>query len=126
MSKHSVLFTIGSVMAIMLVLDGVYLAINGKAFRELIKTVQGSPMQIRIESVVACYILLALGVYYFIIRTNMSPWDAFLLGIFVYGVYDTTTYALLKSWRLDMAIMDMVWGGILFASTTFIYRRFIG
>jgi uncharacterized membrane protein len=125
MSKLSVVFTVGILMAIMLLLDGVYLTIMGKSFRTLIQTVQGSPMQIRVESVIACYIILGLGLYYFIIRTNAPILDAFLLGIFVYGVYDTTTYALLKSWRLDMAVMDMVWGGILFASTTYLYRRLI-
>jgi uncharacterized membrane protein len=44
--------------------------------------------------------------------------DAFLLGIVIYGVYETTSYALLKKWKLSIVLMDTLWGGVLFGLTT--------
>jgi uncharacterized membrane protein len=38
-----------------------------------------------------------------------------LFGFSVYGVYDMTTLAVFKKWDIKLAIIDMVWGGFLFA-----------
>jgi uncharacterized membrane protein len=46
--------------------------------------------------------------------------EAFLLGIVIYGVYETTNYALFKNWSILTVFMDTLWGGILFASTCYI------
>ena len=34
----------------------------------------------------------------FILKDKKSVFDAFLLGIVIYGVYDTTTHAIFKKW----------------------------
>ena len=44
--------------------------------------------------------------------------DAFLLGIVIYGVYESTNYAILKNWNIKAVALDTLWGGILFALTT--------
>jgi uncharacterized membrane protein len=67
-----------------------------------------------------CYIFLIFGINYFIIKPHKSVSDAFLLGIIIYGVYETTNYALFKNWSMLTVIMDTLWGGILFAVTTYI------
>jgi uncharacterized membrane protein len=43
-----------------------------------------------------------------------------ILGFVIYGVYETTTYALLKKWKLQTVMIDTLWGGILFGLTTMI------
>ena len=67
-----------------------------------------------------CYIFLIIGINYFIIKPRKSVTDAFLLGIVIYGVYETTNYALFKKWSLLTVFMDTLWGGVLFAATTYI------
>jgi uncharacterized membrane protein len=42
-----------------------------------------------------------------------------MLGIIIYGVYETTTYATLQKWKLETVVKDTLWGGILFYLTTF-------
>lgn len=69
---------------------------------------------------VACYLLLVAGLYYFIILPKRPPLDAFYLGIFVYGVYDTTNLATFDKWRPELALVDTLWGGTLFATTTYV------
>jgi uncharacterized membrane protein len=71
-----------------------------------------------------CYILLVVGINYFIIKPRKSISDAFLLGIIIYGVYETTNLTLFKNWSILTVIIDTLWGGILFAATTYIVNLF--
>jgi len=63
---------------------------------------------------------LVAGLHYFIISQHKSIKDAFFLGIVIYGVYETTSYALLEKWPAQAMLIDTLWGGILFALTTYI------
>lgn len=100
--------------------DFVYLNIIKNYFLNQIKMVQGSEPKINYLGVVLCYIFLIVGINYFIIKPRKSINDAFLLGIVIYGVYETTNYALLKNWSFFTVIIDTLWGGFLFAFTTYI------
>jgi uncharacterized membrane protein len=82
--------------------------------------VQGIEPKINYLGVALCYIFLITGINYFIIKPNKSVSEAFLLGIIIYGVYETTNYALFKNWSILTVLIDTLWGGILFASTTYI------
>jgi uncharacterized membrane protein len=90
-------------------------------FIEQISLVQGSPIQLNWIAAIMCYIILVCGLYYFIIRDKRSIFDAFILGILVYGVYETTNMAIIKQWKYQTVIVDMLWGGILFATTTYLF-----
>jgi uncharacterized membrane protein len=110
------LFTCGLYL---LLLDGIFLYfIVGPLFQQQIKDVQHSSLKMNIVGAIASYSFLIGGLYYFIIQKHKSVVEAFLLGFFVYGVYETTTYALLKDWRFQTVCIDTLWGGILFALTT--------
>jgi len=107
--------------AILLVsIDFVYLKIIQDYFGSQIQRVQGSPLKINFLGAALCYILLIVGINYFIIKPRKSVSDAFLLGVIIYGVYETTNYALFKNWSILTVIIDTLWGGLLFASTTYI------
>ena len=102
---------------ILLLLDSVYLSWNRKFLESHMKTVQGEDMQIKTWSLIVCYIVIILGLYYFIIFPKRCSADAFLLGVFVYGVYETTNYSVLNRWSFDLVLLDTLWGGVLFALT---------
>lgn len=110
---------------ILVILDSIYLNLIKGHFSALIKNIQGTPLVLNMWSYVSiavCYIFLITGLNYFIIKPNRSIQDAFLLGLVIYGVYETTNYALFKDWTLFTVIVDTLWGGILFALTTYIVR----
>jgi len=109
----------------MLALDFVYLSINKEKFENQVINIQRVIMQIRTPPVVLCYALLIIGLGYFIIRPHRSPLEAFLLGIVIYGVFDTTNSAMFKKWSYSLALMDTLWGGILMATTTQLVYMFI-
>lgn len=106
--------------------DFVYLSIIKDYFINQIKLVQGSEPKVNFLGVALCYIFLVAGINYFIIKPRKSVNDAFLLGIVIYGVYETTNYALLKNWSIFTVIMDTLWGGTLFAFTTYIVNMLRG
>lgn len=109
---------------ILLVLDSIFIYMNSGLFKRQIMDVQKSPLQINMVGGVFSYIFLIWGLNYFILREHRSVLDAFILGLVIYGVYETTTYALLKNWHIRTVITDTLWGGVLFGATTFLVRRF--
>ena len=109
---------------ILLVVDALYLSIIGQDYGNMIKRIQGKDMKINLLGAVLCYVVMTLGLNYFILsEKNKKVKDlclkAFILGLLVYGVYETTSYALLEKWDIKYVLIDTVWGGTLFALTTF-------
>jgi uncharacterized membrane protein len=108
---------------VLISLDFVYLSMIKDYFNNQVKMVQGSPVKINFFGAAICYIFLITGLNYFIIKPHKSVADAFLLGIVIYGVYETTNYALFSNWSILTVIMDTLWGGILFASTAYVVEK---
>ena len=108
--------------AILLIIDMVYLSMISKTYGTMIKDIQGTEMKVRWDSAFMTYALVILQLYYFILQPDRSEYDAFLLGMTTYGVYDFTSYALLKDYKLSTAFIDMIWGGMLYFLTIKIYR----
>jgi uncharacterized membrane protein len=109
--------------AVLLVLiDSIYLNLVGSYFRKQVYKVQKSEMRVNFTGAILCYIFLIFGLNYFILSSGKSVLDAFLFGLVIYAVYETTSYALLSDWSFMTVIIDTVWGGILFAITTYIIR----
>ena len=104
---------------IFLALDALFIFANSSVFRSQILEVQGSPLRINLTGAVICYVFLIFGLNYFILRQRKSVLDAFLLGLVIYGVYETTSFAILRKWRATTVLIDTLWGGILFAATTY-------
>ena len=108
------------VIAITLVsIDSIYLNLIKDYFNNQIKLIQQTPLKMNFIAAILSYILLVFGLYYFIIQPNRSIRDAFLLGLVIYGVFETASKALFSKWSCLTAIIDTLWGGILFGLTTF-------
>ena len=105
---------------VLIAIDFMYLQSIKDYFQKQVQSVQGSAIQINYLGAAICYVFLIVGINYFIIKPNRSVKDAFLLGLVIYGVYETTNYALFKNWSIITVIIDTLWGGTLFAITTYI------
>lgn len=117
----NILFLVSAILFV--VIDFVYLNLIKNYFANQVKIVQGSPLQINFLGTILCYIFLIFGLNYFIIKPRKSAYDAFLFGILIYGVFETTNYALFSKWSPFTVIIDTLWGGILFALVTFIINK---
>lgn len=109
----------------LLLLDSIYIGSQYVYLGKVYSTIQNSPLKINWVGGILCYFLLTFVLYYFILSKKNNLLDAFLLGICIYGVYETTNYATLKKWPVRMLIVDTLWGGVLFALTTIIYSRIV-
>ena len=105
---------------VFITIDFIYLNMMKDYFDNQIKKIQGTKIEMNFLGAALCYIFLIYGLNYFIIKPRKSVNDAFLLGLVIYGVFETTNYALFKNWSIITVIMDTLWGGLLFASTTYI------
>jgi len=103
-------------------IDFFYLNFIKGYFKQQIQNVQGSPVKLNFLGVVLCYIFLIAGLQFFIIQKNRPVSEAFLLGLVIYGVYETTNYALFKNWSIFTVFIDTLWGGIVFALTTYLMQ----
>lgn len=114
----NVLVLISSLLVVLI--DSVYLNMVKGFFGKQIRDVQKSPMKLDMTSTILAYVFIIFGLNYFIIRKRASITDAFLLGVVIYGIYEFTNMALFKEWRWSTALLDTIWGGILFASVTYL------
>lgn len=105
---------------ILLILDSIYLSINYRLFADTVTNIQRVVMQIRPTGAFFVYLFVAFILNYFIILKNRSPLEAFALGFCTYGIFDGTNYTMLKKWSFEVALMDTTWGGVLFATTTYL------
>jgi len=108
---------------IFVVLDGIYINFIKNYFNKQIADVQGSPTQIKMIPTALTYVFLIFILEYFIICKKQTFQTAFLLGFSVYAVYELTNYSLFKKWSLTTVFIDTLWGGILFALTTYLTNK---
>ena len=108
---------------IFVALDMLYFTVAGGVFQRLIFKVQKAPLVFNFVGAFLAYFVLFTCLDYFILEQGQGPLQAFKLGLAIYAVYELTNYALLKDWSASVVVMDTVWGGIVFALTTFLVQK---
>ena len=108
----------------MSILDYFYLNGNKKYFNRVFTKIQGS-LFIKLIPTILTYVVMVISINYFIIQrfkklTKRVLVDSFLLGFFIYSIYDLTNLATIKNWPIKLVIMDALWGGLLYLTTTYI------
>ena len=114
------LFQILASAVLLVLIDSIYLNLAGNYFSKQVYKVQNSVMRINFTGAILCYIFLIFGINYFILSPGKSVFDAFLFGLVIYAVFETTNYALFTNWSIISVLIDTIWGGVLFALTTYI------
>ena len=103
---------------LMLVLDAIYLNVMKEPFSSMVVSIQHVVMKVKMLPALLCYLLLIFGLNYFILDKKRSVFDAFLLGLVIYGVFDSTNMVIFKKYKWHIGLIDALWGGVLFASVT--------
>jgi uncharacterized membrane protein len=71
------------------------------------------------------YLLLALGIYFFIVKQELVEekqdylkifTKGLVLGLIIYGIYNGTNKATINEWGNKESIIDTIWGTILSGS----------
>lgn len=84
--------------------------------QHLFKEQLGDLMEFRLTPAVLFYLLYPLGIVLFVSHGAVN-WPHVLLygaalGILCYGTYDLTNLATLRPWTLQLALIDIAWGGV--------------
>lgn len=117
-------YTLFNIAIIVLILDLIWIHFFLlDPFSRMIQEVQGSPMVVKPIAAFVAYFILILFIYLNLKKAD-NYYEAFLMGALLYGVYDSTNYATLTNWNLYIAIIDVIWGGILLVSTKYIIENF--
>jgi len=112
--------------AILLAVDGLYLNNIGiTIFKKNVELIQKSPLELNMYGALLSYVCVIGVLYYFIISQHKPVLDAFLLGILLYGTFDMTNISMFKQYAWKTALIDTLWGGILFAFTTWATYAFL-
>ena len=117
------LFDIFKIFILLILVDSVYLYFTQKMFGEMIVKIQRVAMQVRWWSAAVVYVFAAVLLYWFIIKDRRPLWEATLLGLATYGIFDFTNHTILKNYDLPIAVMDTVWGGTLFTLVAWVLRK---
>lgn len=127
MSIKQPFFQILVIGLIMVGLDFCYLSFSKPLYDSQYISIQRVALQIKFSGAIAAYVAMALGLWYFVLKTPRANvyLDAMLLGFVVFGTYNATNYALLKKYRLSLAVMDTVWGMSMFTAASFLYLEFV-
>ena len=106
-------------------LDSIYLNLLKSYFNNQIKLVQGSPIEMNFTAAILTYVFLIFALDYFIIQRRKSPYEAGVLGLCIYAVYELTNASLFKKWSYLTVVLDTTWGAILFYLTTYLTYKLI-
>lgn len=103
-----------------ILVDLPYIAIMYETYQKIIYNIQGFEMDVKTLGFLLCYLFIAFQFYYFVVKKKMGMQDAFVLGLTSYAIYDFTTYALLDKYPLNVALIDTLWGGVLYSLVFFL------
>jgi uncharacterized membrane protein len=108
------LYVVVAVGLTILALDAAWLTFRAGYHTAFFKSVQGSPMVIRIVPAALVYVLIPVAITYIVLNHVKTIREAGIkgaaLGAAMYGLYDLTNYATLTKWTLEMTITDILWG----------------
>tara|TARA_B100000963_G_C22320815_1_gene534304 strand:- start:190 stop:582 length:393 start_codon:yes stop_codon:yes gene_type:complete len=116
---------------ILLVLDFMWLGgFMAPRYSVMIKNIQGSPMKANMLYAVFAYLLMIVGLQQFVLPNldfkNITVKDClkygFVFGLVVYGVYDFTAGAVIKNWDMNLAFVDVLWGGTVYFLSCYLLK----
>ncbi len=109
---------------IFVLLDSVWLGLIARSFyKEQLGTLMRAQPQWWAAGCV--YLFMIAGFVWFVfpqvsmVRSVMSAVQyGARFGVVVFGVYECTNYATLAGWPLSLMIIDIIWGGVLYAAAS--------
>ena len=75
--------------------------------------------RLQIISALICYLIMAFGIYYFSVKEK-NILNALILGFVINGIYNTTNYATINKYSLNVVIIDTLWGPTLFTTVGYL------
>jgi uncharacterized membrane protein len=81
-----------------------------KLYNDSVNKIQNEDIQLRFMPSIIAYTLLIINVLFVLLPHTTNILHFSISGLVIYGVYNATTYAILKDYPLKVAIIDTTWG----------------
>lgn len=138
MKRYTFYFSIIAAVLTLLILDFIYIASVSVFYKKAISYIQGGEqMKINITAAMFCYLIMIIGLV-FVVITQLSRYGTLrslsiqnklkyavrfggVVGFVIYGVFNTTNLAMFKRYSIPLAVIDIIWGTILYTVSTFVY-----
>ena len=105
---------------LMVLIDMPWLWYIGDKFRAMVEKIQGGrPMSTRLFAAIPVYLAMA-----WLLTRASDMKEAFLIGACTYAVYDFTCMTIFQGYDMSTAVMDTLWGGILFGISYYLGKQF--
>lgn len=104
-----------------LILDYLWLKYAfGPHFINMIQRIQSMVFSPKFSGAIVAYLSMIYIITLLFPRLN-NVYEAILLGLSIYAIYDGTNYATITNWDINVAIPDTIWGGFLFGIIYYIF-----
>ncbi|MAF89994.1 MAG: hypothetical protein CL674_01885 [Bdellovibrionaceae bacterium] len=93
-----------------------------------LQTSPDGSLQANVLAAVLAYLCMTVLFHFFMaptikeLSTQKALLSAAIFGLMIFGVFDLTNLALLKSYPIKFVVVDMLWGFFLFPSTYYILK----
>ena len=98
--------------------------INKKMYKDAFLKINNKEISTGETGIIAaiiCYLLLSFAIYYFVVNpgiNNNTPYNilfinGLLLGLVIYGIYNTTNKSTINNYSTYVTYIDTLWGSIL-------------
>lgn len=114
-------------LIIFTLLDFLWIITNFSRYNDLVSHISGEQITLNYFSVILTYIILYIGLLVFVFPhidnnnlkslTLSSIHYGGLLGFVIYGTYSFTNMSIFKKYNVFIALMDTIWGTLLFILT---------
>ena len=121
--------TISKFAITMLILDYIYLSTVSSNYNDLLLKIQNKPLKLKPIYALVVYIIMTVGWTLLILLKNKkyslsnNVINSIILGIVIYGVFDFTNLAMFNNYSLTIALIDVLWGGVLFGISSYVALR---
>lgn len=86
---------------------------------------QGSELFLKWSGVLMRYLSQIIGLNLFVLQRNGTIYDAFIYGIIIYSNYIGTNYATVENFDKNLAICDLLKGGIIMSLTVYLTYKLV-
>jgi uncharacterized membrane protein len=95
-------------------------------YENILNKILSVKSNIRIIPAIIAYAIMIFALYYFAMKDNLSikesTFNACLLGLIMYGVYDSTLYSIFPIDDIDTGIIDVLWGIFVCGASVYITK----
>ena len=101
------------------IIDIPWLYFTSKMAGDMFRKIQGHEITLKVLPSIVVYLVLS-----YLVTLPTSVEAAFFLGLAVYAVYDFTNLATLTKYTTSFAVLDSLWGGVLFVLAFYAMKKF--